>query len=289
MKPAVRARLKLIKLTHFDTDKCIFCGSRAVTREHVFSKWTHKLFLRTNRKARRHVSVIHADRTDVIDGLKMPGSILDWQIRCVCGACNNGWMRKDIEERAQLIIEPMVGGKRLRLSEADQQALAVWAILKVMVVHHRFIHHAQLKQMRAKREPPRTWNVWIATCDRRSLPAQWITRPFGLDPSGSSRRSGRRGGVSNSHATTQIMNNLLIHVVKLPLKDFASKWRWTDAKGAHFKGTLLQIWPPSRQSYLWPQKPLTDFEADDVADNVFRGFLRLAAAEGFLPPTQTAS
>src|SRR5262249_54540074 len=149
-------------------------------------------------------------------------------------------------------------------------------------VHHRFVHHTQLKQMRAKRAPPWRWNVWMATCAREGFHAQWLTRPMGLDPSGSPHRSGRRGSIPNSHATTQIIKNLLVHVVKLPMDDFASKWRWTDANNRPFRGTLLQIWPPSGQSYLWPQKLLTDAEVETVADNVYRGFLRLAVEEGFM-------
>ena len=150
----------------------------------------------------------------------------------------------EIEKLARPIMERMLHGERLRLSETDQKVIATWAILKVMVVHHRFVHHTQRKEMRDKRVPPTGWNVWIATFDRQRWGGQWLSRPFGLDPPGSPRRSGRRGGVPNSHATTQIINHLFIHVVKLPMDDFASRWRWTDPKGAPFTGTLLRIWPP---------------------------------------------
>jgi hypothetical protein len=279
MKRAIQRRLRLINMVFADTDKCIFCGAIGTTREHIFSEWTHSFFLpRVNRKARMHIAVSYEDRTDVVDDLKMPGPIQDWQIKCVCARCNNEWMN-DIEKLARPIIEPLCRGDRVRLSEADQKIIAIWAIIKIMVVHHRYVHHKQRKQMMEKQEPPRRWGVWVATHERGNWRTQFLSRPMGLDPPGSIRRSGRRGGVPTSHATTQIIKKLLIHVVKLPMDDFAAGWRWTDP--ATLPLSVLRVWPLSGQSFLWPQKALTDLEAEAVADAVYRAYLRHAARQGF--------
>ena len=278
MKRAIQRRLRLIKLMLVDTKKCIFCTATGTTREHIFPRWSHQFFLpKSNRKARVRISVIRENRTDILDDLKMTGPIQDWQIQCVCAPCNNVWM-KNIEKAAQPIMEFLCKGERVRLSEADQKIIATWAILKVMVVHHHFVHHLQRKQMMVKREPPRRWSVWIATYERRNWLPQFLTTPMGLDPPNSPQRSGRRGGAPNSHATTQIIKKLFIHVVNVPMDGFATRWWWTDPAGAPFKGDQLQIWPPSVQSYLWPRKALDDVEAETIANAVFRGFLRAAAA-----------
>jgi len=189
---------------------------------------------------------------------------------------------RDIEKQAQRVMEPMLRGESVRLFEADQRAIAMWAILKVMVVHHRFVHHMQRKQMWAKREPPRQWSVWIAAFQGKAQDAHWLVRPLSFNVSGSRRRPNRTGAVPNSHATTQILKNLLIHVVKIPMDDFAVNWEWRDHANARLRGTILRIWPPANQSLLWPQKVLTLREALLVADAVDVATRRLAVEQGLL-------
>lgn len=287
MKRAARRRVQLIKqTTHLDTKKCIFCGSQKLSREHVFSRWTHQFLPpRTNRVANVRINVDSKNKTDLVDDLRLSGPLRDWQIKSVCGnyrgCCNNEWMR-DIEKQAQAIMEPMLRGEEVRLSEADQQSIATWAILKVMVVHHRFIHHMQRKQMWQKREPPRQWGVWIAAFNGRTEDGHWLVRPLSFNVAGSARRANRTGAVPNSHATTQIIKNILIHVVKLPLDDFSVNWRWRDHAGAPLRGNILRIWPPTGQSLLWPQKALTVREALIVADAVDVATRRIAVEQGLL-------
>lgn len=288
MKRATKRRVRLIKqTTHLDTARCIFCGSPKVTREHVFSRWLHRFLpTRPNRRSNVRIAVDHKGRIDLADDLKLNFPLRDWQIKCVCGnykgCCNNEWMR-DLEDLARPIIEPMLHGVRLRLSEADQKTIATWAILKVMVVHHRFVHHMQRKQMREKREPPRYWSVWISNFSGRTDDGHWLVRPLSFNVTGSRRRPNRTGAVPNSHATTQIIKNLLlIHVVKLPLDSFGAEWRFRDQAGAPLKGAVLRIWPPTGQSLLWPQNPLNVQEALVVADAVDVAFRRLAVEQGLL-------
>jgi hypothetical protein len=45
---------------------------------------------------------------------------------------------------------------------------------------------------------------------------------------------------------------------------------------------VLRIWPPTGQSIIWPQKPLTVREAQLVADGVDVATRRLAVEQGIL-------
>jgi hypothetical protein len=217
----------------------------------------------------------------------MSGPIQDWKVKSVCGnysgSCNNEWMN-DIEKQARRAVEPLLGDWLVHLSEDDQKAIATWAILKVMVVHHRFVHHAQRKQMMNKRVPPKYWSVWIANDERENWRGQWLTRPLSVRPGESRRREDHKPAVPNSHATTQIIKNHLIHVIKLPVENFAARWRWTDRHGAPFKGTLLRIWPPSGQRIVWPTKALSDLEAGTLADALYAAATKLAVEQGLLAP-----
>jgi len=48
------------------------------------------------------------------------------QVKCVCGPCNNGWMRL-MEEAVAPTLRAMAGGERLILDESAQTRLAGWA------------------------------------------------------------------------------------------------------------------------------------------------------------------
>lgn len=290
MKRAIRRRVRLIKKsTHLDADACVFCGSTKMSDEHVFPRWMHKFLppRTAGRGASVRISEEGPHRTDVVDNHRLRGPIRDWQIRSVCGnysgCCNNEWMR-DIELQAQAVMEPMLRGEQIRLSEVDQKIIATWAILKVMVVHHRFVHHAQRKQMRAKREPPKRWSVWIAAYGGKIEDGHWIVRPLALDPPGSKRRPNRVGAAPTGHATTQVVKNLFIHVVKVPMDDFGLRWRWHDHFESPIRGQILRIWPPSGNSYLWPQKALRAGEAMAIADALHNALVRLGREQGVLPP-----
>lgn len=294
MRRAVRKRLKLLKFAKSrDTTACIFCGRNNVTKEHVFSRWTHKYML--PRQQKKATSVIGVETDDgVVESaeFKMPGEMRDWQIECVCGGgpttCNNGWMR-DLDNLAEPIMKPLILGDRATLGEADQKIIATWAILKVMVVHHRIVHHARRKQMRAVREPMAGWSVWIGNYHRQNYKLEWQSRPFPVLPNKTyakrrSRNVSLRG--TNCVATTQIIKNLFIHVVYCPMEDFGTRWRFTNPQGGPLSGHLIRIWPTRWGHIFWPEKALTDADAFFAADAVYVGVKRIAKMikDGVLTP-----
>jgi hypothetical protein len=226
----------------------------------------------------------YADRVDVLDDVTLSGPLRHWQIKCVCGnyrgSCNGDWMSQ-IEKATQLVMGPMLRGERLRLSEANQKTIATWAVLKAMVVHHRFVHHMQRKQMRAQKAPPKGWSVWIAKREGTPM-GKWISRPMTIDARGSTRRDGRRGAIANNFTSTQFLNEILIHVVKLPYLDFAERWKWVGPRGLPISGALIRLWPPTGQSLLWPQKPITDEDALAVAEAVSDAYIRVGIEKGLI-------
>jgi hypothetical protein len=96
------------------TTRCIFCGVEAsqtaegaLTKEHVYSNWTRRFVPRTTTMFRSLRATEHPDRTDFVF-VKRPGDVRDWQVLCVCAACNNGWMRRQIDDRARPIMIPLI-------------------------------------------------------------------------------------------------------------------------------------------------------------------------------------
>ena len=114
-------------------------------------------------------SVVFENRvTANIMSLIARGTYEDRQIRCVCErTCNNGWMRKAVEDRARPILLPLIKGDLVRITPAQQELIATWATMKAMVAEWTICgnvttNHMQRKRMMWRQLPPeRNWGVWI--------------------------------------------------------------------------------------------------------------------------------
>ena len=165
-----------------EATRCIFCGSNNLTSEHVFSRWTHQ-FLPPRSMRKYHIMRADAqtDRSDRFL-IKRPGDIRDWKIPCVCErVCNNGWMRRCVENKARPIMIPLINGDATlkgattRIFPHQQKIIATWAILKAMVAEYDpqswvTTHHTQRKYLkRIAAPPPRGWAVCDWTLPKREL------------------------------------------------------------------------------------------------------------------------
>ncbi len=71
------------------------------------------------------------------------GSWVDVRARAECTGCNAGWTRQ-IEECVSLILPKLIQGQQMRLSVQDQQALASWSVVTVLLLQHTHSRAAQL-------------------------------------------------------------------------------------------------------------------------------------------------
>ena len=149
---------------------CIFCSAPNTTKEHVFSRWTHKYMPRRKKDKTpsvRGVELLDGSSTKIV---KMPGDIRDWQIACVCGGfehtCNAGWM-KALEDRTMPILTPLILGKNIYLTPIQQDVIASWVALKCMVAEYETGFIATTSEQRARmysiqKSPESGWAIWIA-------------------------------------------------------------------------------------------------------------------------------
>ncbi len=287
-RPGKHPRKKLLDTRTQDTKACIFCGRRNVTKEHIFSQWTHKHMLpRDVGRASSVVGIAYPDRIEYVRA-KMPGQMRDWQIKCVCGGndttCNNGWMRR-LDNAADPVMTPLILGQETRLSERDQRIIAAWAVLKAMIADHNRVHHTQRKQFRRKHWPPAGWTVWIGHYERKTMKEEWFSRPFPVvRETVLAKRKNKLTLSTNSNATTQIIKHLFVHVVHVPHPTFGKRWLFADMQGRQMSGDLLRIWPSSGVGIKWPLRTLTDADAIFAANAIFEAIQRLAREQRGLPP-----
>jgi hypothetical protein len=110
--------------------RCIFCGKRGLTKEHIWPDWLRKVlgpsmssshFYSTSGMGRRRT---FTNRT---------GSIQSRKLRIVCEVCNNGRMSR-LQNNAKARLIPLIRGHHISLTEADHKILAAWSMMFTMVV-----------------------------------------------------------------------------------------------------------------------------------------------------------
>jgi hypothetical protein len=175
-------------------------------------------------------------------------------------------MRREIDEPAISIVTSLIEGHSLRLSPTDQTKVANWATLKVMVAEydvnsHVITHHMQRKYLMNHHQPPKEgWAVWIGHHVRTPKGKfHWGSFPALIVPNGIvAKRKSKKATYYNSGATSQLIGQLFIQVMRSPHRKLISRWRFATPDG----GALFRIWPPSDISIVWPGRSLTARDVD---------------------------
>lgn len=160
---------------------CIFCRGTPLTREHIWPQWlrAHLPMPMLNYQALRATE--HRQHTDRSVATRS-GDPHRWRVRAVCARCNNGWMSQ-LETRVQPILIPLLTGRTTRLTPPQQQTLACWAALKVMVAEydrtgHRVSHHMHRKRLMRRQLPPaHRWKILIGDYKRTAWVPRWLLIP----------------------------------------------------------------------------------------------------------------
>jgi len=278
---------KLKYITPPNIRKCIFCGDvPPLTGEHVFPRWSHKYLPPETQKKYESIRGVRNPYDSNHHEIIRPGDIRHWTVKCVCHPhCNNGWMRKKIEDTTKPLLIPLITGEACRIFPADQARIAVWAVMKAMVAEwtirkHATTNHMQRKYLMRHYLPPKNgWGVWIGhfVSDKNKKETEryhplWEAHPFLLMPDNlAARRPNRIATYYNSQASTQIIGQLLIHVFRSPMPNLIPRWKFTLPD----RGSLFRIWPPTQTSIAWPGKTLSDFDALIVANEFINFVLRI--------------
>ena len=127
-------------------------------------------------------------------------------------------------------------------------------------------HHKQRKRMMEKRElPERGWKIWIGNLERKESAVYYAAHPFHVIHGKSTKVLGQPVDCFNGQATTQVVKNLFIHIIRSPMPSIVRLWRFEPSVAAK----LRVIWPISSYSIAWPPPAMTDRDANYVATAFF--------------------
>ena len=249
--------------------KCIWCGGPDLSKEHIWSKWTHALVPTILDGMHTRTATISSPThpVKVIEETKdRPGSTNTIRLRVVCQRCNSGWMSA-IDEAAKPILTPLIGGHPFVITRSAQKIMATWIAMKAMVAEHSRPQDISTPQserdhIRISRAPPLNWNVWIAKHDGS---VKWKTgyarHSQTMTWAGSGPPPVRIDGTfaKNTQSATLGIGHLLFQVIS------------TDVPGLvfdvplEFQSRLWKIWPMV-SDFLWPPGYiLTETGVDSIA------------------------
>jgi hypothetical protein len=236
------------------TKNCIFCDSRQLTREHLWSEWTYKFF--PKRRDGRHKRILFKtaphDRKlwSVEQNAHRQGDTSSIRVRCVCQRCNNGWMSQ-LEELAKPALEKLITGSPIVLSDEQQEHVSAWIALKIMVSEYGSFEGPITTQpersfLMLRRKAPVHWQVWISMHQahgwrsgyRRGC-ATLAFVPRGETPSAEQSRNTRN---------TQFV---LFGIGKLLFTVFSSRTGAQISFPSHLS-TMIRPIAPSVGSVIWP-------------------------------------
>ena len=249
-------------------ERCIFCNKSPTNKEHVYPRWSHKYIQKYPGKylSTRGQESRTSSELSVVRG---KGDIHDWQVKCVDETCNNGWMR-ELENRAKPVLTPLIQGERTQLAPNDRRAIAGWAVLKAVIGEYEtgMISWTEKDRERMRRiqlPPARNCVVWAATVDRGNWKHQWLCYAFPGHIGNPKRRTNSAARDFESAATTQIIGNLLLHVLHGPLLGVIRRRGYFPRNDSRFP----VIWPVTEGPTTWIANPISHQQGLDIATGLY--------------------
>src|SRR5687767_12761045 len=113
---------------------CIFCGeTRPISEEHLFGNWLRKRIPRPPTAKQEAVDIIVVGTERFLNPTPRNGLAVTIKIKGPGKKCNNGWM-SNIDEKASVILWELMNGTPKILTPVEQNAIATWVTLKILVV-----------------------------------------------------------------------------------------------------------------------------------------------------------
>lgn len=219
--------------------QCLFCDKEAHSLEDAWPRWI------TDQFRRPEPAEVEAERNGV--------PLKPWRVRQpeltvrrVCRTCNNGWMSK-LEERAKVVMQPMLSGQYVLLDQAAQALLAVWSVKTAMVLEalapaEQWVYsQIDRERFRTLGELPWRTSIWLAAVVSSSSFLSTKNRHLG---------DGRLSAAS----TTMAFACVAIQVLTLrPPHDVGPQTVITaEVRKGAWRDATVGIWPHKNDPAAWP-------------------------------------
>ena len=265
---------------------CIFCGGTPPTKEHVISDWLGTLLPKSGLNYGVTDVTIDSQEPKTVRRVRS-GHPISRRVKRVCRGCNGGWM-KGLVDASKPLVTRLVQGQSCRVSRQDQEVLAAWIAVAVVVSEWErrdwvTVPPGDRDKLWKTHRPPDTWKIWVGDYRRESWKPQLIHQRYSVTRNDHPQVEGGARGRSNTQSTTYVVGRLFVHVLS---SEVLYEGVDLQFQGANAR-LLRQIWPPSEFSVLWPPPTMDDRDADRIAGAMMQAALRglgLPSLEKLIPP-----
>ena len=265
--------------------ECIFCGSRAGSREHILPDWLKMLFPRSADSRHMFAFMEPGDTHDApkITQYVKPGHSGSVKVRVVCEGCNNGWMA-GLENRAKPVLKQLIRGESCRLGPEEQNILATWAAKTAMTAECKRTRpdgttRQEREYLKQKLRPPPHWLVWLAGYDGASWKELTVFQSRGNLRMPAVGLPGPK--VNYVQATTFGMGRVVFRTIGTTFSDSAAIIAGIGDDG------FIRLHPNLPSSVIWPPAAtLNDRQigaAANVLNRIFNNSLNPLAGWAFTP------
>jgi len=131
---------RILIVPKFENNKCVFCGSMELSKEHIFAKWMRGYFDEKTFHGEVYTRLPNDDLLDTLKSGVSKGSqsSYGYTMPNVCVDCNRTWMSR-LEEDAKNILS--IDSKSLKskvsdleLDESKAKKLALWVSVKAILL-----------------------------------------------------------------------------------------------------------------------------------------------------------
>lgn len=217
--------------------KCIFCGTRAGSREHLLPVWILE-------------KVKPGTFAGFIGHNKNISFEAEWVVRTVCHGCNGGWM-SNLETANMPLIGPPIDDKSIALDPLQRISVAAWSAKTAMVMD---------STTKAARPLFYTEEERHALMTSTAIPSRttiWLGRFLGTANLGAVsvdvniREPGR--GLWPTRVTTFLLGHLVIQIVTVHTSaEYRDRTIRITCRKGPWDEILVACWPTDSRSLYWP-------------------------------------
>jgi hypothetical protein len=172
-----------------------------------------------------------------------------------------------LQERAKPLLLPLIKGESTAFTYDDQELLAAWITMFVMVAEQFDPYKAvstkkERQYLRRIGRAPSNWRICIGDFEKKKWPGLLVR--FVVPIRGPKHRPQLMdNGLPrpNTQSVTFVVGRLFIHV-RSSATDIFDNLRLARPD------ILAEIWPIPRRIIGWPRRPLNDHDADSIASSL---------------------
>lgn len=252
------------KIKGYKPPSCAFCSNPSNTKEHHWPQWLDEVL---------PARTPHDKSINFKGGVKKLGDV-NYSInprllikqgaphrvgrRSVCVACNTGWMSQIQNKAKPILIELILGTKKV-LTFEEQMLICPWMIMTDMTAEYTdpatmTTSKEQRSDFKNSKLPPTGWLVFAG----RYKGDQWKTR------FNHKALQTKRDGPYDIHTTLFVVGEFFFTVFAVYENSFEPMDEFLSEFVKAFP--LIRIWPKTKADIVWSELAfLSDSDANDLA------------------------